>query len=70
MSLDLDLDLNPYAATPLRTNFAIGAVGAGFIMRDVQLVAYRNAGFDVAAITSIPTPMPPGSADLRGIPRV
>ena len=34
------------------TDYAIGAIGAGFIMRDVQLVAYRKAGFRVAAIAS------------------
>ena len=28
-------------------DFGIGAVGAGFIMRDVQLKAYADAGFNV-----------------------
>ena len=32
--------------------FGIGAVGAGFIMADVQLDAYARAGFPVRAITS------------------
>ncbi len=70
MSLDLDLDLNPYAATPLRTNFAIGAVGAGFIMRDVHLRAYADAGFNVVAIASRTPEIAQEVADLRGIPRV
>ena len=30
----------------------IGVVGAGFIVRDIQLVAYRNAGYNVVAIAS------------------
>jgi predicted dehydrogenase len=50
--------------------YRIGAVGAGFIMRDVQVVAYRNAGFEVAAITSIPISDAQKAAELRGIPRV
>ena len=32
--------------------YRIGAVGAGFIMADVQLAAYAEAGFTVAAIAS------------------
>jgi predicted dehydrogenase len=55
---------------PPRKTYRIGAVGAGFIMRDIQLVAYRNAGFEIAAITSIPTSEAQKAADLRGIPRV
>ena len=31
---------------------AIGCIGAGFIMADCHLVAYRNAGFNPAAIAS------------------
>lgn len=56
-------------APPQRT-YRIGAVGAGFIMRDIQLVAYRNAGFEVAAITSIRAAEAEKAAELRGIPRV
>jgi predicted dehydrogenase len=55
---------------PPQKTYRIGAVGAGFIMRDVQLVAYRNAGFEVAAITSIPVSDARQAADLRAIPRV
>lgn len=32
--------------------YRIGAIGAGFIMADVQLAAYDKAGFDVVAIAS------------------
>ena len=38
---------------PVRArDFAIGCIGAGFIMAEVQLAAYREAGFHVAAIAS------------------
>ena len=39
-------------------------------MRDVQLVAYRNAGFNVTAITSRTPEIAREVADLRGIPKV
>src|SRR5579863_9098663 len=70
MSLDLDLDLNPYAAMSPRIDFGIGAIGAGFIMRDVHLKAYTDAGFNVVAITSRTPEIAQETADLRGIPRV
>jgi len=70
MSLDLDLDLNPYAPVPPRIDFGIGAVGAGFIMRDVHLKAYADAGFNVVAITSRTLEIAREVAGLRGIPRV
>src|SRR6187401_1961514 len=37
---------------PKRLDWRIGCVGAGFIMRDCHLLAYRNAGFNPVAITS------------------
>ena len=70
MSPDLNLDLNPYAAIPPRIDFGIGAVGAGFIMRDVHLKAYADAGFHVVAITSRTLGIAQEVAQLRGIPRV
>lgn len=69
MSLDFDLDLNPHPR-PLRSDYGIGAVGAGFIMRDVHLKAYANAGFNVVAIASRTPEIAQEVADLRGIPRV
>jgi predicted dehydrogenase len=68
--MSLDLDLNPYPALPSRTDFGIGAVGAGFIMRDVHLNAYARAGFNVVAITSRTSEIAREVADLQGIPRV
>ncbi|MDR0448062.1 MAG: Gfo/Idh/MocA family oxidoreductase [Treponema sp.] len=38
---------------PQKKDYAIGCIGAGFIMNDCHLVAYRNAGFNPAAITSL-----------------
>ena len=42
------MNLGHVPPPPAKT-YRIGAVGSGFIMRDVQKVAYRNAGFDVVA---------------------
>jgi predicted dehydrogenase len=53
-----------------KRDFGIGAVGAGFIMRDVQLKAYADAGFNVVAITSRTPEIAHEVAELRGIPRV
>lgn len=38
---------------PKRKDFRIGCIGAGFIMCDCHLVAYRDAGFNPVAITSL-----------------
>ncbi len=35
-----------------KTDYGIGAVGSGFIMRDIQLPAYNDAGFRTVAIAS------------------
>ena len=40
-------------AMPQRRDFRIGCIGAGFIMRDCHLVAYRDAGFNPHATTSL-----------------
>jgi predicted dehydrogenase len=68
--LNVDLDLNHLAPQPEKRDVRIGAIGAGFIMRDVQLVAYRDAGFNVAAIASRNPSKAKEAADLRGIPKV
>lgn len=46
----IDLDYLPHL--PPKTNYRIGVIGAGFIVRDVQLAAYQKAGFTVTAIAS------------------
>lgn len=50
LAIDLDLDYLPRLGS--KTDYRIGAIGAGFIMRDVQLAAYAEAGFPVVAIAS------------------
>jgi predicted dehydrogenase len=48
----------------------IGVVGAGFIVRDCHLVAYRRAGFRVVGLTSRTGSTAREVAALRGVPRV
>jgi predicted dehydrogenase len=48
--MPLSLDYVP--RLPARLDWRIGCIGAGFIMRDCHLVAYRNAGFNPVAIAS------------------
>jgi predicted dehydrogenase len=49
---ELDLDLRITAPPPPDPSLGIGCVGAGFIMADCQLPAYRAAGLHPVAITS------------------
>ncbi len=53
-----------------RTGMGIGVVGAGFIVRDCHLVAYRQAGFRVEGITSRTRSTAEEVASARGVPRV
>ncbi|MBI3411102.1 MAG: Gfo/Idh/MocA family oxidoreductase [Planctomycetes bacterium] len=48
----MDLSLNYLPTLPKRKDVGIGCLGAGFIMRDCHLVAYRQAGFNPVAIAS------------------
>ena len=48
----MDFQLNHLPRLPRRRDFGIGCIGAGFIMRDCHLVAYRQAGFNPVAIAS------------------
>jgi predicted dehydrogenase len=50
--MDLSFPLNYLPRLPRRKDAAIGCIGAGFIMRDCHLVAYRQAGFNPVAIWS------------------
>ena len=45
-------DLNYLPKLPRANDVPIGCIGAGFIMADCHLVAYRNAGFNPVAIAS------------------
>jgi hypothetical protein len=51
-TMAIDLQLNYLPRLPRRKDWRIGCIGAGFIMRDCHLVAYRQAGFNPIAITS------------------
>src|SRR5262249_50653490 len=54
---------------PRRKDWRIGCVGAGFIMRDCHLVAYRQAGFNPVAIASRNPDHARAVAEMYGIPR-
>jgi predicted dehydrogenase len=68
--MSIDLNLGQTAPLPKRRDYRIGVVGAGFIVRDIQLVAYRDAGFTVSAIASRYPSKAREVAALRGIPKV
>src|SRR5262249_53412196 len=64
------LDLQHLPVPPARRDVGIGVVGAGFIVRDCHLVAYRDAGFRVVGLTSRTRSVAEEVARLRGVPRV
>jgi predicted dehydrogenase len=68
--MPLDLSLNYLPRLPKRRDFRIGCIGAGFIMRDCHLVAYRKAGFLPVAIAARDLERAKAVADLHGIPRI
>lgn len=68
MEIAAELDHLPHL--PAQTDFRIGCVGAGFIMRDVHLEAYARAGFRVEAIASRTPDHAREAARERGIPKV
>ncbi len=55
---------------PARTDWRVGAIGTGFIMRDVHLVAYSNIGLPVHSIWGPRRTEAEAVARLRGIPNV
>jgi predicted dehydrogenase len=69
MSAPLDLSLDYLPRLPRRKDWRIGCVGAGFIMRDCHLVAYRQAGFNPVAIASRNPDHARAVAELHAIPR-
>ena len=52
--MELNLDYKPHL--PAKIDYAIGCIGAGFIMKDVHLAAYTEAGFNVVGIASRTNP--------------
>jgi len=69
-AMDLALDLEHVPAPPARSDYSIGVIGAGFVVREVQLVAYRSAGYNVRAITALELDQARETARLHGIPIV
>ncbi|HEX8985790.1 MAG TPA: hypothetical protein VF767_10170, partial [Bryobacteraceae bacterium] len=62
----LNLNLEHVAPPPKKKDYAIGVVGAGFIVRDIQLVAYAHAGYNVQAIACDSPEQAREVARLRG----
>lgn len=50
--MEHETDLNHLPTLPGKMDYGIGCIGAGFIMKDVHLAAYGEAGFNVVAIAS------------------
>ena len=65
----IDLALNYQPRLPRNKNLGIGCIGAGFIMRDCHLVAYRSAGFRPVAIASRNPERAKAVAEQHRIPR-
>lgn len=65
----IDLNLEHVAPPPAKKDYRIGCIGAGFIVRDVQLVAYAHAGYNVQAIASADPAQAREVAAARGIPK-
>jgi len=63
-----DLEILP--PKPPNSDYGIGAIGAGFIMRDCHLLAYQNAGFRRVAIASRTRSRAEEVASARGVERV
>jgi predicted dehydrogenase len=70
MSSNLVDFLEHSRALPRRLDVGIGAIGAGFIMRDCHLVAYANAGYRVVGLFSRTYETAKAVAELRSVPRV
>src|SRR5215213_10050403 len=66
--MPLSLDYKP--RLPGRRDWRIGCLGAGFIMRDCHLVAYRDAGFNPVAIASRNLGTAAEAAGRHAIPNV
>lgn len=63
----IDLDLGHLPKLGAKTDYGIGAIGAGFIMRDVHLAAYAQAGFNVVAIASRTPEHARAAAEQNGV---
>jgi predicted dehydrogenase len=66
----MGMDLGIHAELPSRKDWRIGILGAGFIVNDCHLVAYRKAGFRVIAIAARNPERAGEVAQRHEIPRV
>ncbi len=65
---NIDFAIDP--VMPKNRNSRIGCIGAGFIMADCHLVAYKDAGFNPQAITSLSLDESKAVAARHNIPKV
>ena len=65
-----EIDLQTMPPLPAKRDYRIGAIGAGFIMRDIHLVAYREAGYDTVAIASRTPANARAAAEQNGVETV
>jgi predicted dehydrogenase len=70
MSDRFSLELDYLPKLPKNKDVGIGCIGAGFIMADCHLVAYRQAGFRPLAITSRTRDRTRAVAERHAIPKV
>src|SRR3954452_13375206 len=64
-----DFDLNTGPGLPEKTDYGIGCIGAGFIMRDIHLPAYNEAGFRPLAIASRTEDNARAAAEQNDVPK-
>ena len=70
MSSSSGCELDYLPRLPKNKSVGIGCIGAGFIMADCHLVAYRQAGFNPVAIAARRQEQAQSVADRRGIAHV
>jgi predicted dehydrogenase len=66
----VDIELNYLPELPRDPGIPIGCIGAGFIMNDCHLVAYRAAGFNPVAIADPDAGRRQAAAERHSIPKV
>ena len=62
------LDVGPNL--PPKTDYGIGCIGAGFIMKDIHLPAYNEAGFNIVGIASRTPANAQAAAEQNGVATV
>jgi predicted dehydrogenase len=65
-----ELELATLPTLPKKKDYKIGIIGAGFIVRNCHLVAYKKAGFNPYAITSLSLEQSKEVASLHNLEKV